>query len=164
MNVILVVAVLVAVTNAEESAFGAGRDLAGSLLKILENSERDRAVVVENWSGQPVRLWCASGDDRIRRDGKDYVDLNDQEAMGWSFTPNVLPGFSGHTLFWCTFCYKSERRGWNVYDEDWEKMDENGVPENGLCRWRIIDDSVRWEDDPVKEGWDFASWPSQGDC
>lgn len=91
--------------DAAESAFGAGRDLSGELLKVLDNGTSKRAVVVENWTGTTVRVWCAPKNDRIRRDGKDYIDLKDQEAMGWSFTPNVFPGFSGNTQFWCTFCY-----------------------------------------------------------
>lgn len=144
-------------------AVGGARDLAGSLLKILDNSEDRRAVIVENWTARPIRFWCASKNDRIRRNGKIYIDLKDQEALAFSFVPNVLPGFSGRTLFWCTFCYKNQRRGWNVYNQAWEKM-HNGVPDSGILRWKIIYDSVRWQDDPLKPGWDFKSWPSQGSC
>lgn len=120
MKALLTIAVLIVATQttyAAESGFGAGRDMAANLLKLIDNATSKRAVVVENWTSLPVRLWCASGNDRIRHNGKDYVDLNDQQAMGWTLTPNVLPGFSGRTLFWYTFCYKNERRGWNVYDQ-----------------------------------------------
>lgn len=166
MNVILPLAVFVAAVttaHAAESKVGAGRDMAGAMLKIINNILSRRAVVVENWTGQPVRLWCASRNDRIRSNGKEYADLKDQQAIGWSFTPNALPVFAGRTEFWCTFCYKSKRRGWTVYYQGWEK-DNNGVPKSGLLRWRIIYDSVRWEYQPPKKGWDFKNWTPQGNC
>lgn len=165
MKLVLVVILVVAtaaITYAAESKVGAGRDLAGLLLKIIDTATSYRAVVVENWSGRTIRFWCASKNDRIRRNGYSYIDIPDQKALGWTFQPNVFPGFSGRTLFWCTFCYKNKRRGWNVYDQTWEK--QNSVPENGLLRWRIIYDSVRWEYTPLKKGWDFKSWKPQGNC
>lgn len=153
----------IANSHATESKFGAGRDIAGELLQIIDNATSDRAVNVQNWTGQTVRMWCASKNDRITRNGLSYIDLKDQQAMGWSFQPNVFPGFSGETLFWCTFCYKSQKRGWKVYDQKWEKL-RNGVPSNGLLTWKIIYDSVRWQDEPLQKGWDFKSWPSDGSC
>lgn len=143
---------------------GSGRTLFGRIKKIIEGGTKSRAVVVENWTGRSVRFWCASKDNRIIRDGKTYIDLKDQEALAWSFDPNVFPGFSGRTLFWCTFCYKGEKRGWNVYAQQWEKWTTNGVPADGVLRWRLIYDSVRWQYDPLKAGWDFKNWPSEGSC
>lgn len=80
--------------------------------------------------------------------------------MGWSFKKHE----PCNKLFWCTFCYKNQKRAWNVYDAKWEELEYDSVPKNGLLRWRIVEDSVRWEYESLQKGWDFESWPSQGSC
>lgn len=166
MNIILTLTVLVAAianVHAVQPVSGTIKIVETVFKKIANSVTKSRSVIVENQSGQPVRLWCASKNDRIARNGLDYIDLKDQEAMGWSFRTNFLPGLSGDTLFWCTFCYRSQKRGWKVYDEKWESL-KNGVPSDGILPWHIIDDSVRWDNDPLQKGWDFASWKSDGSC
>lgn len=78
--VVLVAAIATGSVYATESAFGPGCELADSLLKIFDNPGQERVVVVENWTGHPVRVWCASEDERIRHNGKDYIDLKDEQV------------------------------------------------------------------------------------
>lgn len=89
---------------------GGGRDFAGQLLKIIENSE-STGVIMKNSGSKTARLHCASGDDKI---GDEWNDIEPGHDFSWDFNPNALPGFSGQTLFYCDLEYGNCKKGWDV--------------------------------------------------
>lgn len=161
--IVLVISVIatIATVATGESAVSAGRDLAGVLLKVIEKAGQKRSVGVANEANGQIRLWCASKDDRIRKDDKDYIDTNPGEGFGWGFTPNVFTGFSGKTLFWCTFCYNNERRGFDVYDQKWED-DEKKVPKNGVLMWKFSNDKAVLNDGAITH--EYKDLKKQDSC
>ena len=76
------------------------------IVKAFTVGRGEKSVIINDFTGGQLWVKCASGDDNF--DGR---MLQDGEAMGWKFRPNIF----GTTLFYCDFSWNGKKAHIDVW-------------------------------------------------